>query len=91
MFHHALAAGAALTPVRTVLVAGHGADAVTKAARDMDPSIRVTIQEDQRGTAHAAAQAGPELTGFDGDAVRLSSAAIRSERCGTPAPPARTW
>ena len=71
LFHHALAAGAALAPVRTVLVAGHGAEAVTKAARGMDPSIRVTMQEEQHGTAHAAAQAKPELNGFDGDAVVL--------------------
>ncbi|MBN2905595.1 MAG: bifunctional UDP-N-acetylglucosamine diphosphorylase/glucosamine-1-phosphate N-acetyltransferase GlmU [Rhodobacteraceae bacterium] len=68
---HAMAAGAALTPERTVIVAGHGADAVQAAALDLDPDIALAVQTEQLGTAHAVAQAAPELEGFRGDAVVL--------------------
>ncbi|WP_136685578.1 bifunctional UDP-N-acetylglucosamine diphosphorylase/glucosamine-1-phosphate N-acetyltransferase GlmU [Falsirhodobacter xinxiangensis] len=68
MLHHAMSAGRALDPARTVVVAGHGADRVTKAALAFDPDATVVLQEEQLGTAHAVAQAR-----FDapGDAVVL--------------------
>ncbi len=71
LFAHALASGAALQPDRTVLVAGVGAEAVTKAAHALHPDITIAIQAEQRGTAHAVAQAEPALSGFDGDAIVL--------------------
>ncbi|MFC6687256.1 bifunctional UDP-N-acetylglucosamine diphosphorylase/glucosamine-1-phosphate N-acetyltransferase GlmU [Jhaorihella thermophila] len=71
MLAHAMRAGAALDPERIVVVAGHGADAVTKAARDIDDRVDVVLQEEQLGTAHAVAQARPALDGFDGDVVVL--------------------
>lgn len=71
MFGHALASGAALGPERTVLVVGHGGDAVAKAARAIDPEIAVVEQTEQLGTAHAVAQAAPALEGAGGDAVVL--------------------
>ena len=71
MFGHALASGAALAPERTVLVVGHGGDAVAKAARAIDPEIAVVEQKEQLGTAHAVAQAAPALEGAGGDAVVL--------------------
>ena len=61
---HAMRAGAALSPERTVVVAGHGAEAVTKAAQDWDEAAEVVIQAEQKGTGHAVAQALPALTGF---------------------------
>ena len=71
LLYHALATGAEIEPARTVLVAGHGAEEVARAARERDPAIRVALQEKQLGTAHAVAQARPALKDFYGDAVVL--------------------
>ena len=66
---HALAAGRSLNPDRVVVVAGHGADLVARAVADLDPDATVVIQPEQRGTAHAVAQARGQVP--DGDAVVL--------------------
>ena len=71
MLVHAMRAGAALNPERIVVVAGHGAEAVAHAARQADERAVVAIQAEQKGTAHAVAQARPALKGFSGDAVVL--------------------
>jgi bifunctional UDP-N-acetylglucosamine pyrophosphorylase/glucosamine-1-phosphate N-acetyltransferase len=71
MLYHAMRAGAVLEPERTIVVAGHGADLVAKAARDHDPEARVVIQSEQLGTGHAVQQARPELADFEGDAIVL--------------------
>ncbi|MGR3377230.1 bifunctional UDP-N-acetylglucosamine diphosphorylase/glucosamine-1-phosphate N-acetyltransferase GlmU [Salipiger abyssi] len=71
MLWHAMRAGQTLEPARTIVVAGHEAEQVAKAAHDYDPEARVVIQEEQLGTAHAVAQAAPELDGFEGDAIVL--------------------
>lgn len=71
MLSHALCAGAALAPDRTVVVTGHGSEAVASAARAHDPDAVTVLQEPQLGTAHAVAQAAPALAGFAGDAVVL--------------------
>lgn len=68
---HALRAGAALAPERTVIVAGHGAEAVARAAQGFDETAQVVVQAEQLGTAHAVAQARPALEGFRGDAIVL--------------------
>lgn len=71
MLWHAMRAGAALEPERTVVVAGHGFDAVAAAARDHDPDVTVVEQAEQLGTGHAVSQALPALAGFEGDVVVL--------------------
>ncbi len=71
LFAHALRAGASLAPERAVLVAGHGAGAVEKAARALDPDLLIAHQQEQLGTAHAVAQARPALADFAGDALVL--------------------
>lgn len=71
MLVHAMKSGAALDPARTVIVAGHGADLVEKAARSYDPDVTVAIQSEQLGTAHAVKQAREALSDFDGDALVL--------------------
>jgi bifunctional UDP-N-acetylglucosamine pyrophosphorylase/glucosamine-1-phosphate N-acetyltransferase len=71
MFAHALAAGAVLEPERTVLVVGHGAEAVAGAAREIDEGIAIAVQEEQKGTAHAVLAAAPALEGAGGDTVVL--------------------
>ncbi|SLN42897.1 Bifunctional protein GlmU [Roseivivax jejudonensis] len=71
MLVHAMAAGAALSPERVVVVAGHGADAVSSAAQSYAPETEVVIQSEQLGTAHAVAQARDTLADFDGDVIVL--------------------
>ncbi|SNS27595.1 bifunctional UDP-N-acetylglucosamine diphosphorylase/glucosamine-1-phosphate N-acetyltransferase GlmU [Antarctobacter heliothermus] len=71
MLWHTMRAGAALEPERTVVVAGHGFDAVAAAARDYDPDVTVVEQAEQLGTGHAVSQALPALDGFEGDVVVL--------------------
>ena len=68
---HAMRAGAMLGPERVVVVTGHGAEAVAKAARAEDPEARIAHQAEQLGTAHAVAQARIPLEGFAGDVVVL--------------------
>ena len=71
MLVHAMQAGAALDPDHTVIVAGHEAEAVAKAAQEHDETARIVLQEEQLGTAHAVAQAQAKLEGFTGDAIVL--------------------
>lgn len=71
MLVHAMKAGASLTPEKTIVVAGHGADQVKDAALQWDPDSQVVVQEEQLGTAHAVAQAKDAIDDFSGDAVVL--------------------
>lgn len=71
MLEHALAAGQPLTPERTIVVAGHGADLVRNAIAEIDETAQVVLQEEQLGTGHAVLQAKEALEGFEGDAVVL--------------------
>lgn len=68
---HAMRAGAALSPERVVVVTGHGAEAVARAARAEDPQVLCVHQAEQLGTAHAVAQAREALEGVAGDVVVL--------------------
>lgn len=71
MLAHAMAAGAVLEPQRTVIIAGHGAEAVAAMVAETDETAQVVIQAEQLGTGHAVAQARAALDGFDGDVVVL--------------------
>lgn len=71
LLHHALTSGAALDPARTVVVAGHGADLVTRAAQDWNEAITVVVQDPPLGTGHAVDQARAALADFDGDVIVL--------------------
>lgn len=68
---HVLKSGRALNPERVVVVAGYGADQVTKAVACIDPRASVVIQAEQLGTGHAVAQALPALADFEGRVVIL--------------------
>jgi bifunctional UDP-N-acetylglucosamine pyrophosphorylase/glucosamine-1-phosphate N-acetyltransferase len=68
---HALGAAAALGPERTVLVVGHGGEAVAEAARAITPGIRIVEQAERLGTGHAVRCAAPALDGVEGDLVVL--------------------
>ena len=71
LLHHAMQAGRALEPEVTIVVTGHGAAAVAKAARAFDEEAQTVLQEEQKGTAHAVLQAAPLLEGVAGDALVL--------------------
>jgi bifunctional UDP-N-acetylglucosamine pyrophosphorylase/glucosamine-1-phosphate N-acetyltransferase len=71
MLVHAIAAGATLEPMHTVVVAGHGAEAVTAATHAYDDTAIVVVQTEQLGTAHAVDQAKDALAKFDGTAIVL--------------------
>jgi bifunctional UDP-N-acetylglucosamine pyrophosphorylase / glucosamine-1-phosphate N-acetyltransferase len=68
---HALRSGRALDPVRVVVVTGHGAEAVGRAVRALDPDVQIAHQAEQLGTAHAVRQAREGLAGVGGDALVL--------------------
>lgn len=71
MLAHAMRAGDALDPERTIIVAGHGSELVAKAAQEFDETAEIVLQEDQNGTAHAVDQAREALSDFEGDVVVL--------------------
>ena len=71
LLHHAMRAGQSLSPEETIVVTGHGAEAVAKAALAFNPEAQVVLQAEQRGTGHAVQQAVPLLEGVAGDAVVL--------------------
>lgn len=68
---HAMRAGAALDPECTIVVTGHGAEAVARAAHDYDEGALIAHQAEQNGTGHAVAQALPLLEGFAGKVIVL--------------------
>jgi bifunctional UDP-N-acetylglucosamine pyrophosphorylase/glucosamine-1-phosphate N-acetyltransferase len=71
MVGHALAAARSLEPEQTIVVAGHGADAVAKAVAKLDPEAKIVIQAEQLGTGHAVRQTMADLEGFEGKVVIL--------------------
>lgn len=71
LLHHAMRAAQALDPDQTIVVAGHGADLVSKAAKAFDPDAQIVLQTEQRGTGHAVQQAAPLLDGVAGDTIVL--------------------
>ena len=71
MLIHAMRAGRALEPKRTISVAGHGLEAVSATARAEDPEVEIVRQETQLGTGHAVDQARAALDDFDGTVIVL--------------------
>ncbi len=68
---HAMRSGSNLEPERTVVVAGHGAEAVGAAALAYDEDAIVVVQQDQLGKGHAVKQAKDALADFSGDVIVL--------------------
>ena len=71
LLEHAMAAARSQDPERRVVVTGHGAEAVDRAVREIDPDAVTIRQEAQLGTGHAVREALPALDGFDGDVLVL--------------------
>ena len=70
LIEHVLRTVDALKPVRTVLVIGHGADAVRNALADRT-SLDFVVQSPQLGTGHALLQAEQVLAGNTGTVLLL--------------------
>lgn len=68
---HAITAAHSLSPEQVIVVAGHGAEAVTKAVGKLDPDARIVLQREQLGTGHAVRQILPEIEGFEGKVLIL--------------------
>jgi bifunctional UDP-N-acetylglucosamine pyrophosphorylase/glucosamine-1-phosphate N-acetyltransferase len=64
---HAMKSGEALGLDQTVVVVGHGGEAVEAAVKDWNPDAVVVTQEEQLGTGHAALQAREALAGIEGN------------------------
>jgi bifunctional UDP-N-acetylglucosamine pyrophosphorylase / glucosamine-1-phosphate N-acetyltransferase len=71
MLAHAMRAGRAAGAEKTVVVAGHGAELVEKAAKSLDPGAEIAVQKEQLGTGDAVKAAQSALAGFDGDVIVL--------------------
>ncbi len=71
MLAHAMRAGVAAGAQKTIIVAGSGAEIVTIAAQTLDPEIKIALQNEQLGTAHAVECARALLMDFDGDVIVL--------------------
>ncbi|MCL4147994.1 UNVERIFIED_CONTAM: hypothetical protein GTU68_049427 [Idotea baltica] len=71
MLVHTMRSGEGIDATRTIVVAGHGADLVEKAALDYNPDAQVVLQTEQLGTGHAVDQARAALADFDGDVFIL--------------------
>ena len=69
MLLHLLDTVAELAPQRRIVVVGKGREQVEAAVAER--GVATAIQADQNGTAHAVAQALPELDGFDGNILIL--------------------
>jgi bifunctional UDP-N-acetylglucosamine pyrophosphorylase/glucosamine-1-phosphate N-acetyltransferase len=63
---HVIAAAAPVSPDRTLVVVGHGAERVRAHLAEIAPEAIPVVQTEQRGTGHAvrvALEAAPEVTG----------------------------
>ena len=72
LIEHVLRAADPLGAATTILVVGHGAEAVQAALDESRPGTRFVRQEQQLGTAHALLQAEATLRGACGSVVVLS-------------------
>lgn len=71
LLHHAMQAGAALSPKQMVIVAGHGADDVAAVAQGHDATAEIVLQKEQKGTGHAVLCAREALADAPGDTLVL--------------------
>ena len=54
MLGHVVAAARGVEPERVAVVVGHGREQVTPHLAEVDPGALAVVQDDQRGTGHAA-------------------------------------
>ncbi len=68
---HVMHAAKALSPAKTVVVAGPGTEGVAAEAKAVVPNATIAIQPERQGTANAVAMAQPALNGFSGTLLVL--------------------
>ncbi len=66
---HAMRAGEQIAAERTIVVVGHGAEAVQASAEAQNEDAVCVDQTEQLGTAHAVLQAAAPMSDFEGDAI----------------------
>lgn len=71
LFWHAMKTGAEIGADKTIVIVGHGGDAVEASAIDYNPQAEIVWQKEQNGTGHAVQQAASNLADFDGDVIVL--------------------
>ena len=71
MLLHVMKSSATLEPEQLVIIAGHGADAVSAVAHDYNETAQVVLQSEQLGTGHAVCQAKSALADCTGDVIVL--------------------
>jgi bifunctional UDP-N-acetylglucosamine pyrophosphorylase/glucosamine-1-phosphate N-acetyltransferase len=72
LLHYPLAALRPLDPTRVVVVVGHQADDVTRAAEASGlPGLTSVLQAEQNGTGHAVSCAAGAMADFEGDVLIL--------------------
>ncbi|MDG2405028.1 MAG: bifunctional UDP-N-acetylglucosamine diphosphorylase/glucosamine-1-phosphate N-acetyltransferase GlmU, partial [Paracoccaceae bacterium] len=71
MLLHVLQTATRLEPKHIIVVVGHRAEEVEAAAKDYYDTTQVVLQQEQKGTGHAALQAKTALTDTSGDAIVL--------------------
>jgi len=83
MLHHVMEVAKRAGAEETVIVAGHQADLISKAAKIKSPDAKIVVQEKQLGTGHAVKQAerllgktGNDLLILYGDAPFIKSETI---------------
>ena len=83
MLHHVMEVAKRAGAEETVIVAGHQADLISKAAKIKSPDVKIVVQEKQLGTGHAVKQAetllgktGNDLLILYGDAPFIKSETI---------------
>lgn len=81
---HVLAATEALAPAHTVVVVGHGRDAVVDYLGQHHPGVTTVVQQEQRGTGHAVrialagrTPAGGPVVVLAGDAPLITADTLR--------------
>ena len=71
MLGHVMATARALGSARQVVVTGAQSPVVADAARALDGSVQIAVQDPPRGTADAVTAAMPALSGFEGTVLVL--------------------
>ncbi|MEM7241837.1 MAG: bifunctional UDP-N-acetylglucosamine diphosphorylase/glucosamine-1-phosphate N-acetyltransferase GlmU [Pseudomonadota bacterium] len=71
MLYHSMRAAQMIEAEKTIVVAGHKAEAVRDAALVFDDTAEIAVQKEQLGTGHAVDQARDALKAFNGDVFVL--------------------
>ena len=71
MLWHAMQRAQMIKADKTIVVVGHGGEAVEKSAKTFDKNTDIIWQKQQKGTGHAVQQAADILKDFAGDVIIL--------------------